>query len=173
MRATSLQSCPTLCDPMDCSPPRSAVHGVLQEWVAMPSSRGSFRPREQTHVSFISCIGRRVLYHQRSLGSPNGASRNAGEEGTWEPEKPEAPTRPHVPWVKADVQLCLLHNSTETSELEMFLIWQMRCPSSSPWGQLVDPMGHAECPQFFLEFPGARAGVWAPGLFSSDTTQGT
>ena len=41
----SLQSCPTLCDPMDCGPPGSSVHGILQvrilEWVAMPSSRGS------------------------------------------------------------------------------------------------------------------------------------
>ena len=43
--AQSLQLCPTLCDPMDCSPPGSSVHGILQarilEWVAMPSSRGS------------------------------------------------------------------------------------------------------------------------------------
>ena len=41
-----LQSCPTLRDPMDCSPPGSPVHGTLQvrilEWVAMPSSRASF-----------------------------------------------------------------------------------------------------------------------------------
>ena len=40
----SLQSCPTLCDPMDCNLPGSSVHGILQarmlEWVAMPSSRG-------------------------------------------------------------------------------------------------------------------------------------
>ena len=39
------QSCPTLCDPMDCSPPGSSVRGILQagilEWVAMPFSRGS------------------------------------------------------------------------------------------------------------------------------------
>ena len=38
------QSCLTLCDPMDCGPPSSSVHGILQtrilEWVAMPSSRG-------------------------------------------------------------------------------------------------------------------------------------
>ena len=37
------QSCPTLCDPMDCSPPGSSVHGLLQEkileWVAIPLSR--------------------------------------------------------------------------------------------------------------------------------------
>ena len=42
------QSCPNLCDPMDCSPPGSSVHGVLLarilEWVAMPSSRGSSDP---------------------------------------------------------------------------------------------------------------------------------
>ena len=44
-----------LCDPMDCSPPGSSVHGILKarilEWVARPSSRASSRPRDQTHVS--------------------------------------------------------------------------------------------------------------------------
>ena len=41
------QSCPTLCESMDCSPPGSSVHGILQAWilwVSMPSSRGSSRP---------------------------------------------------------------------------------------------------------------------------------
>ena len=65
--AKSFQSCPALCDPMDCSSPGSAVHGSLQarilEWVAMLSSRGSSRPRDQTHVSYISCTDRWVLYH--------------------------------------------------------------------------------------------------------------
>ena len=41
------------CDPTDCSPPGSSVHGILQagtlEWVAMPSSRGSSQPRDGTH----------------------------------------------------------------------------------------------------------------------------
>ena len=50
----SLQSCPTLGDPMDCSPPGSSVRGILQarilEWVAMPSSRGSSRPRDRSQV---------------------------------------------------------------------------------------------------------------------------
>jgi len=45
---------------MDCSPPGSSVHGILQArilvWVAMPSSRVSSRPRDQTHVSCGSCI---------------------------------------------------------------------------------------------------------------------
>lgn len=62
------------CDPMDGSPPDSSVPGILQagrlEWVAMPSSRGSSRPRDRTHISYVSCIGRRVLYHECHLGSP-------------------------------------------------------------------------------------------------------
>ena len=45
------QSCPTLCGPMDCIPPGSSVHGILQvrilEWVAMPYSEGSFQPRDR------------------------------------------------------------------------------------------------------------------------------
>ena len=57
-RAKSLQPYLTLCNPMDCSPPGSSLHGILQarilEWVAMPSSRGSSRPRDQASVSYIS-----------------------------------------------------------------------------------------------------------------------
>ena len=52
------QSCLTVCNPMDCSPPGSSVHGILQarilEGVAMPSSRGSSRPRNRTKVSCIA-----------------------------------------------------------------------------------------------------------------------
>ena len=58
-------SCLTLCDPLDGSPPGSPVHGILQarilEWVAMPSSRGSSSPRDGTHISCISSIGRQIL----------------------------------------------------------------------------------------------------------------
>ena len=65
--AKSLQLYLTRCDPMDCSPPGSSVHGILSarilEWVAMPSSRGSSRPRDRTHISYISSTGRWVLYH--------------------------------------------------------------------------------------------------------------
>ena len=53
------KSCPTLWDPMDCSPPGSSVYGIFQarilEWVAFSSSKGSFLPRYQT---WVSCIGR-------------------------------------------------------------------------------------------------------------------
>ena len=52
------QSSPTLCDPVDCSPPGSSIHGILQvrilEWVAISFSRGSSRSRNQTRVSRIA-----------------------------------------------------------------------------------------------------------------------
>ena len=67
------QSCLTLCNPMDCSPLGSSVHGILQtrilEWVAISSSRGSPWPRDWTCVCFIF-IGRRILYQWGTLGSP-------------------------------------------------------------------------------------------------------
>ena len=52
------QLCLTLCDPMNYSPPGSSVHGIFQarilEWVAIPFSRGSSQPRDQTHISCIA-----------------------------------------------------------------------------------------------------------------------
>ena len=74
MLAKSLQSCLTLCDTMDCSLPGSSVYRILLarilEWVAMPSSRGSSLPRYGIHISYVSCIGRQVLYHLHHLGRP-------------------------------------------------------------------------------------------------------
>ena len=48
----SLQLCPTLCGPMDCSPPGSSVLGILQARIlfAMPSSRASSQPGDRAHV---------------------------------------------------------------------------------------------------------------------------
>ena len=61
------QSCLILGDPMDCSPPGSSVHGILQarilEWVAISYSRGSSQPRDGTRVTCVSCMGRQILYH--------------------------------------------------------------------------------------------------------------
>ena len=56
-----------LCNPMNCSPSGSSVCGILQtrilEWMAISSSRGSSRPRNQIHVFCVSWIGRWILYH--------------------------------------------------------------------------------------------------------------
>ena len=68
------QLCPTLWDPMDCSPPGSSVCGILQartlEWVAMLSSRGSSQPRDRTQVSHV--VGRFFTIE------PPGKPKNTG-----------------------------------------------------------------------------------------------
>ena len=52
------QSCPTLCDPMDCNLPGFSVHGISQAWilegVAISFSRGSSPPRDWTRISYIA-----------------------------------------------------------------------------------------------------------------------
>ena len=68
------QSCPTLCDPMDCSLPGSSVHGIFQaivlEWITISFSRVSSQPRDWTQVSHIvdRCFPiwatREVSHHQ-------------------------------------------------------------------------------------------------------------
>ena len=62
----SAQWCSTVRDPVDYRLPGSSVHRVFQprvlEWVAISSSRVSL-PRDQTHGSCVSCVGRQVLYH--------------------------------------------------------------------------------------------------------------
>ena len=69
--AKSLQSCPTPWNPINCRLSGSSVHGFLQarilEWVALPPSRRSSQPRDQTCAS---CIGRQVLYQSHHLGNP-------------------------------------------------------------------------------------------------------
>ena len=65
------QSCLMLCDPVDCSPPGSSVHGIMQarilEWAAISFSRGSSQPRDQT---WVFCIASRFSYHLNHQGSP-------------------------------------------------------------------------------------------------------
>ena len=60
LESLATQSCPILCDPMDCNLPDCSIHGILQarvlEWVAISFSRGSSQPRDRTLVSHI--VGR-------------------------------------------------------------------------------------------------------------------
>ena len=70
----SLQPCPTLCDPMDCSVlPGFSIHGIFQagilEWVAMYSSKGSSQPRDWTHGSCVFCITD-GFFTSKPLGKP-------------------------------------------------------------------------------------------------------
>ena len=74
VHAKSLQSCLTFCNPYGLQSARLLSHEILQprilEWAAISSSRESFQPRELTHISYVSCIGRHVLHHQCYVGNP-------------------------------------------------------------------------------------------------------
>ena len=74
------QSCPTLCHPMDCSPPGSSGHGILQatipSWIAVSSSRVFSWPGDQTHIScLLHC--RWIIYPLSHLGSPGLTMENS------------------------------------------------------------------------------------------------
>ena len=77
------QSCLTLCDHMDCSPPGFSVHGILQarilEWVAIPFSRGSSWPRDWTLVSCIELPFELQGSPRYSLARPTCKSWNPKE----------------------------------------------------------------------------------------------
>ena len=67
-----VQSCLTLWDPMDCSPPGSSVHGILQarvlEWVATPISHQEIFPTQGSNPGLLHC--KWILYHLSHQGSP-------------------------------------------------------------------------------------------------------
>ena len=69
------QSCLTLCDPIDCSPPGFSAHGIIQarilEWVAISYSQGSSWPRDWTWVFCNSCVSRQILYYWKTLHPVN------------------------------------------------------------------------------------------------------
>ena len=76
------QLCPPLCDSVDCSPPGSSIHGILQarvlRWVSIPFSRGSSQSRDWTQVSRI--VGRRFnLWATRE--APNMMNISRRREG--------------------------------------------------------------------------------------------
>ena len=77
------QSCPTLCDPMDCSLPGSSVRRISQarklKWVAISFSRGSSRPREWT-LGLLHC--RQIVCHLSHQGSPSSPTSFLRRSGT-------------------------------------------------------------------------------------------
>ena len=74
MHAQWLQSCPTLCEPMDYSPPGSSIHWISQarvlEWVTISFSRASSRPRDLDSHLLCLLMGRQLVYHLHHLGNP-------------------------------------------------------------------------------------------------------
>ena len=129
------KSCPTLCNPMDCSPPDSSVHGILQarklEWVAISFTKGSSQPRDWTCV-FFSDSSKLLL---RGCSEP---------QTPWQRE----------PW-PSDSLSCLLLScaslEVEASALKFSGDLQgpslncAGCWSGSQWPQLMDHESHSCC----------------------------
>ena len=90
MKVLVTQSSPTLCDPKDCSPPGSSVHGILQarivEWVIIPLSRGFSQPRDQSQVSHIAGRFFTIWVTQEARGIfPSIRQYSIKQNGTQEP----------------------------------------------------------------------------------------
>ena len=81
--------CLTLRDSMDCSPPGPSIHGIFQvrilQWVSISCSRGSSWPRDWTHFSCVSCIGR-WFFTTVPLGNPTSTTN------IYKSNNPQAPT---------------------------------------------------------------------------------
>ena len=86
-----VQLCLTLCDPVGCSLPGSSVHRISQarilKWVIMLSSRGSSRPRDQTCVSYVSCVAGGI-FTTESPGKPSTRCPVLNEISLQGPENP-------------------------------------------------------------------------------------
>ena len=122
------KSCPTLCDPMDCSPPGSSVHGILQarilEWVAISFSRGSSWSKDWTHVS---CIGRQILYHAPP-GKPKFYCRKLDKKLIYNLDFPWVCYLTHIILAKEPKWGFLLHSRTP---------WHQPGPSHSQFLLLI------------------------------------
>ena len=103
------QSCPTFCDPMDCHPPGSSVHGISQasilEWIAIPFFRGSSHPRNQSQVSCVA--GRFFIWATR-----------------------EAQIQSPIPLPCSSTRETSAHTSLSFS-------WQCTARVSAPWSSLL------------------------------------
>ena len=140
----SLQSCQTLCGPLYCRLPASSVHEILQartleRGVAMLPFRGSSQPRDGTHVSDDSCIGRWVLYHctaWEALEDTLFMKQGSPPPGPWAvPRPPSALNTGHTCWALA------LHGSGQ----------DMPPQGLHPWGACL--WSHRHAPSFSLHSP--------------------
>ena len=144
------QSCLTLCDPMDCSPPGSCVNGILQvrilEWVAILFSRGSSQLRDWTQVSYIADRFFTIWATREALESGwwilNENVRkgrmtkgwNEGSKQSWEPRR-TVPALIEVPWLDLN-QLHFRAASPPISpswELGYLKMSPCACPANLYW----------------------------------------
>ena len=138
MCAKSLQSCPAFCDPMDCSPPGSSIHGIPQvkilEWVAMPSSRRSSWLRDQNCISHNSM---QILNHWTTgevleiYRFPNHLRLNLGTRNAVEVAQVWGVGHPgfifwlsHTHWVSSIKTVVLSNSSTLATSCEDVTHWK-------------------------------------------------
>ena len=140
VHAKLLQSCPTLCDPIDCRPPGSSVHGILQaripEWVSMPFSRGSSWPRDQTFISCNSSIAGR-FFTAEPLGSKQygGFSKKQSRTTMWSRNSTHG-------YISEDSEALIWKDIfTPVSIAALFAmakIWkQLKCSSTGEWIKML------------------------------------
>ena len=118
------QSCPTLCNPMDCILPGSSIHGIFQarvlEWVTISFSRGSSRPQDRTEVSRIA--GRRFTVW------------DTREAKCLIPFQPQAQARCHLDQVEGWMRLLRCGSSKALSQVWFSLedLWTAEMSYLSP-----------------------------------------
>ena len=102
-----IHSCPTFCDPTDCSQPGSSVHGISQaripEWVAIPFSSRSSRLRDQT---WAPCIASRFFTVSATRKAPNS---NILISGLWGRTGRDLESQyfTELPWLRLSPELCI------------------------------------------------------------------
>ena len=132
----SLQSCLALCNPVDCIPPGSSVHGILQArilgQVAMPSSRGTSQTRDGTCVSWVSCNGSGLFTTSPTIGN----------EGLMDINKTH-PSERECPCVSGARRMAGLFHQ----------LWKIRSPKWFDWTETLDLL--SQC--FFLQVAAAAA----------------
>ena len=111
--AKSLQSYLTLSDPVDGSLPGSSAHGILQarifSRVAMPSSKGSSRLRDQTHISNVPCIWQEASLPLAPPRKPSNQEYWSGQPIPSPADLPNPGIKPGFPTLQADslpTELC-------------------------------------------------------------------
>ena len=131
MRAKSPQSCPTLCHPMDCSPPGASGHGILQarilEWAVLPSSRGSSRPRDWSGISCSSCTGGR-FFTAALLIMPTATTQTWIQRGLLKTEFLESKRTKSACFPQ--LSNCVLQSSNHNLTARYFLSGQTKSPAS-------------------------------------------
>ena len=126
------QSRLTLCNPIDCSPGSSSVHGIFQasilEWVAISFSRGPFRPKDWTHVSCVSYTAGRFFTHWAIRETHGGTQIERQTVGLF--------VLPTVPMLGATSRMQPWENNMWLRPSRLYTLWPL-CKLLSFWQEVV------------------------------------